>query len=128
MRVLLDTHLILWSSIMTARLSPSARRLIDDAGGGVFFSAASLWEIGIKAQLGRADFDVDARRLRKGLLDDNWVEVAVSSEHAVAVADLPPIHKDPFDRLLIAQARVEGLTLLTSDARVAQYPGDIRKV
>ena len=93
----------------------------------LFFSAASLWEIAIKSSLGRDDFVVDARLLRRGLLDNGYSELPVISEHAVAIDALPPIHKDPFARLLIAQSMIEGITLLTADETVARYPGPIRK-
>ena len=92
------------------------------------FSAASLWEVAIKSGLRRADFRADARLLRRGLLDNGYDELAITSEHAVAIANLPSIHKDPFDRLLIAQSAVEGILLLTADPIVAQYPGPVRKV
>lgn len=127
MTLLVDTHLLLWAAGQSARLPATARRLLEEAGQP-WFSAASLWEIAIKQLLGRADFDVDPRRLRRGLLDNGWRELAVSSEHAVATRDLPPIHEDPFDRMLLAQAQVEGLVLLTSDETVARYPGPVRKV
>jgi len=94
----------------------------------LFFSVASLWEIVIKCGLGRADFQVDPRLLRRGLLDNGYNELPILSEHVVTVGVLPPLHKDPFDRLLIAQAMVEGITLLTSDARAAEYPGSVRRV
>ena len=103
-----------------------ARTLLEDEDATPFFSAASLWEVAIKNGLGRADFSVDPRVLRRGLLENGYVEMAVTGAHAVAVDLLPPIHRDPFDRLLIAQARVEGLTLLTADRIVACYPGPIR--
>ena len=105
-----------------------ARRAIDDARNQLMFSAASLWEIAIKSGLGRADFRADARLLRRGLLDNGYDELAITSEHAVAIVNLPPIHKDPFDRLLVAQSAVEGILLLTADPIVAQYTGPIRKV
>jgi len=92
------------------------------------FGAASVWEIAIKHGLGREDFQVDVRLLRRGLLDNGYGELPVGSEPAVALDGLPPLHKDPFDRLLLAQALVEGVTLLTSDAVAAQYPGPVRKV
>jgi PIN domain nuclease of toxin-antitoxin system len=92
------------------------------------FGAASVWEIAIKHELGREDFQVDVRLLRRGLLDNGYGELPVGSEPAVALDGLPPLHKDPFDRLLLAQALVEGVTLLTSDAVAAQYPGPVRKV
>lgn len=105
-----------------------ARTLLERADQQRWFSAASLWEIAIKSALGRADFVVEPRRLRRGLLDNGWQELAVSGEHAAATLDLPPLHSDPFDRLLLAQAHVEGLTLLTADRMVAQYPVNVRKV
>ena len=92
------------------------------------FSAASLWEVSLKRGLGRSDFQVDARLLRRGLLDNGYVELPIMSDHVVATESLPPIHKDPFDRVLVAQATIEGITLLTSDSVVAQYPGPIRAV
>lgn len=91
------------------------------------FSAASVWEVAIKSALGRDDFSVDPRVLRRALLDNGYVELAISGAHAAAVLDLPPIHRDPFDRLLVAQAQVEGIALLTADATVARYPGPIRR-
>lgn len=128
MKFLLDTHLLLWTAGDPKRLSAKARKLINEPTSELFFSAASLWEIAIKRGLGRDDFKVDARLLRRGLLDNGYREIPIGSEHAVAIDSLPPIHKDPFDRMLIAQAMVEGLTLLTSDAVVAQYPGAVRRV
>ena len=92
------------------------------------FSAASLWEIAIKSQLGRDDFRVDARLLRRGLLDNGYGELAIRSEHAVAIDALPPIHKDPFDRMLVAQSMVEGITLLTNDPLVARYAAPVQRV
>jgi PIN domain nuclease of toxin-antitoxin system len=113
---------------MPERLSPTARTLLDDAENALFFSAASLWEIAIKRGLGRSDFQVDARVLRRGLIDNGYQELAISSDHAVFIDSLPNLHKDPFDRILVAQASVEGITLLTADALVAQYPGPVRQV
>jgi PIN domain nuclease of toxin-antitoxin system len=128
MKLLLDTHLLLWAAGQPERLSKEARDLIDSSDNELFFSAASLWEIVIKNGLGRPDFKVDARLLRRGLLDNGYSELPIGSEHAVALESLPPIHKDPFDRILVAQAQVEGITLLTMDASVAQYPGPVRSV
>ena len=82
----------------------------------------------MKRGLGPDDFNVDARLLRRGLLDNGYVELAVASEHVVAIESLPCLHKDPFDRILIAQAQVEGITLLTADPMVARYPGPVRWV
>ncbi len=128
MMLLLDTHLLLWASGQPERLSVEARGLLEDANNEPVFSAASLWEIAIKRGLGREDFRVEPRLLRRGLLDNGYRELAVTSEHAVAVESLPPLHKDPFDRMLLAQALTEGITLLTADALVAQYPGPVRRV
>ncbi len=85
-------------------------------------------EVAIKSGLGRRDFLADARLLRRGLIDNGYDELAITGEHAVATASLPPIHKDPFDRILVAQSAVEGILLLTVDPIVARYPGPVRKV
>ena len=128
MKLLLDTHLLLWAAGDPNRLSADARAFLDAPENKVFFSAASLWEIAIKRGLGRDDFQVDARLLRRGLLDNGYSELPIGSEHAVAIDNLPSIHKDPFDRILVAQATIEGILLLTTDTLVAQYPGPVRKV
>ena len=127
MKLLLDTHILLWAAGRPEKLSRKARRLLDDPDNALIFSAVSLWEIVIKQGLGRDDFDVNARQLRRGLLDNEYRELAVTSAHALAIEDLPPLHKDPFDRMLLAQSRVEGFTLLTADAQILQYPGLIQK-
>ncbi|HHR5538610.1 TPA: type II toxin-antitoxin system VapC family toxin [Klebsiella quasipneumoniae] len=128
MKFLLDTHVLLWAAGMPEKLSPSTTLLLSSPENELFFSVASLWEIAIKRGLGRDDFQVDARLLRRGLLDNGYSELPITSEHAVAIDSLPPIHKDPFDRMLVAQATVEGITLLTADAFVVQYPGPIQKI
>lgn len=128
MKLLLDTHLLLWSAGEPGRLTLAARRLIEDPANEPWFSAVSLWEIAIKRGLGRADFKADPRILRRGLLDNGYGELPMNSEHAVAIEGLAPLHKDPFDRILIAQATVEGILLLTADSQVSQYPGPIRLV
>ncbi len=128
MKFLLDTHLLLWAAGPLARLSSQARQLIDDPDNELLFSAASLWEIAIKSALRRPNFRVDAPLLRRNLLNNGYRELAVTGEHAVAVASLPPLHKDPFDRILVAQSVVEGITLLTTDPLVAQYPGPVQLV
>ena len=109
-------------------MSAVARPLLEDLSNELLFSAASLWEIAIKRGLGRSDFQVDARVLRRGLLDNGYQELAITAEHAVSIDSLPLIHKDPFDRILVAQATVEGITLLTVDSLVAKYPGPVRRV
>jgi PIN domain nuclease of toxin-antitoxin system len=128
MKLLLDTHLLLWAAGEPKRLSKQARTLIDNPENELLFSAASLWEVAIKRGLGREDFEVDARLLRRGLLDNGYSELPIISDHVVATESLPPIHKDPFDRVLVAQATVEGVTLLTIDSLVARYPGPIKTV
>lgn len=128
MKLLLDTHLLLWAAGEPDRLPIAARELMEDADNELLFSAASVWEVAIKRGLNRADFRADARLLRRGLLDNGYVELPIASEHAVAIDSLPSIHRDPFDRILVAQATVEGITLLTVDPQVAQYPGPVRRV
>jgi PIN domain nuclease of toxin-antitoxin system len=128
MKLLLDTHLLLWAAQGIEHLPLDAQKLMSEPENELFFSVASLWEIVIKCGLGREDFKVDPRVLRRSLLDNGYYELPILSEHAVAIGTLPPIHKDPFDRLLIAQAIVEGITLLTADIRVAKYPGPIKRV
>lgn len=128
MKLLIDTHLLLWAAEGFERLPTRAQTLMSVPENELFFSAASLWEIVIKSSLNRKDFKVDPRLLRRGLLDNGYSELPVLSEHAVAVGCLPPIHKDPFDRLLIAQAIVEGITLLTADAHLTKYSGPVQYV
>jgi PIN domain nuclease of toxin-antitoxin system len=128
MKLLLDTHLLLWAAGKPRLLSKQARNLIDNPANEILFSAASLWEVAIKRGLGRDDFKVDPRLLRRGLLDNGYSELPISSDHVVAIDSLPLIHRDPFDRILVAQATVEGVTLLTIDSLVSQYPGPIRAV
>lgn len=128
MNLLLDTQILLWTVREPSRLSPTARALIADAANALFFSAASIWEIAIKHGRGRENFRFDPLEMRIGLLDRGYEEIAVTGEHAVVVATLPPIHKDPFDRLLVAQALIDGLTLLTADRTLARYPGPIQRI
>jgi len=128
MKLLLDTHLLLWAAGEPDRLSAEARSLIDNPKNELLFSAASLWEVAIKRGLGRHDFKVDARLLRRGLLDNGYSELPIISDHVVAIESLPTLHKDPFDRVLVAQATLEGVTLITIDSMLAQYPGPIRTV
>lgn len=128
MNLLLDTHLLLWAAGAPERLSKKARGLLLDPSNQLMFSSASLWEIGIKRSLGRSDFVVDARRLWRLLLVHGYKEIAVGSEHAIIASELPAHHKDPFDRILVAQARVEGVTLLTADKQVAKYGQPVMRV
>ena len=128
MSVLLDTHLLLWVAGEPDRLPDQVCSLIEDPATEVLFSAASLWEIAIKSGLGRPDLTVDPRVLRRGLLENGHTELPVTGAHAVAVDLLPPIHRDPFDRMLVAQARLEGVTLLTADTTVGLYQGPIEVI
>ena len=128
MKLLLDTHLLLWAAGDPDRLSPIALALINDPQNELLFSSASLWEVAIKRGLRRDVFLLDPRLLRRALLDNGYNELPITSDHAVAIDGLPPIHKDPFDRILVAQARVEGLQLLTVDRQVAGYGAGVRRV
>ncbi len=128
MKLLLDTHILLWAAQGVEHLPLDAQTLMNESENELLFSVASLWEIVIKCGLGREDFKVDSRLLRRGLLDNDYRELPILSEHAVAIDALPPIHKDPFDRMLLAQATVEGITLLTADAQLAKYPGPVQRV
>jgi PIN domain nuclease of toxin-antitoxin system len=127
-KLLLDTHLLLWAASAPDRLSMRAVSMIEDTGNELMFSPVSIWEVAIKRSLDRDDFRADPRLLRRGLVDNQYQELAVTSTHAIEVDSLPPIHKDPFDRFLIAQAIAEGITLVTVDEVVAQYPAAILKV
>jgi PIN domain nuclease of toxin-antitoxin system len=127
-KLLLDTHYLLWAANEPARLPKTVRALIDDEENELFFSAASVWEVAIKNSRGKRNFQADASVLRRALLDNGYSELPVTSEHAIALERLPAIHKDPFDRMLVAQAEYEGVTLLTNDRKVAEYPGPIRKL
>ena len=128
MTLLLDTQVLLWAVNQPDRLPAVARTLLTNPDNDLLFSPASLWEIAIKNTLGRSDFRVEPRILRRGLLDNGYTELPITGEHAVNIDSLPRLHKDPFDRILLAQAIVEGITLLTSDAQVARYGGPVRKV
>lgn len=128
MKLLLDTQLLLWAAGQPESLSRSALDLLEDEDNELLFSAASLWEIAVKKSLGRDDFQVEPRVLRRSLLDNGYSELPITSDHAVNIDALPALHKDPFDRLLLAQALSEGITLLTADDQLARYSGPVRKV
>ncbi|KAB0680112.1 type II toxin-antitoxin system VapC family toxin [Aureimonas leprariae] len=125
---LVDTHLLVWAADETERLSKTAAAILSDPASDLAFSVVALWELVIKTGLGRSVIRGDIVALRRQLLARRYRELQVTADHAFAVAALPPLHGDPFDRLMIAQARAEGLTLLTSDAVVARYPGMIERV
>jgi PIN domain nuclease of toxin-antitoxin system len=123
-RLLLDTHVALWAISGDRRLSKRARAAILDPGAEVFVSAVSLWEIAIKHALGRTGpnaMPVSASQASIWFAESGFGELAVTGAHAVAVERLPPLHSDPFDRLLVAQAIAEPMRLLTHDATLARY-------
>lgn len=128
MRLLLDTQILLWGAVEPERLPRAAISLIEDPQNGITFSALSLWEIAIKSARRRRDFDIDIVWFRRSLFENGYVELPLTGAHAARLANLPPIHRDPFDRMLIVQAAVEGLMLVTSDPTIAKYPGPIRLV
>lgn len=128
MKLLLDTQVLLWAAGQPGRLRQEARELLEEPRNELHFSAASLWEIAIKRGLGRPHFLVEPRVMRRGLLDNGYVELPITSLHAVAIDGLPALHRDPFDRILLAQAHSEGITLLTADEQLARYPGPVRRV
>jgi len=133
MKLLLDTHLLVWTAglaraIPSRSISAKGLALINNADNQLHFSPVSVWEVAIKNAQGRAEFQVDPHLFRRALLDNGYIELAISSEHTAAVGNLPGHHKDPFDRLLIAQATVDGMMLLTNDEAMARYPGPIQKV
>src|SRR5258708_8106290 len=104
MKLLLDTHLLLWAAGEPRRLSKEARTLIDNPDNELLFSAASLWEVAIKRGLGRRDFKVDPRLLRRGLLDNGYSELPITSDHVLPTETLPPLHNDPFPTLLLTHS------------------------
>ena len=121
MRLLLDTHLLVWAMGSPERLPAGLAPMLEDPGQVPVFSVASLWELVIKQALGRPDFSVQPALLRRALLDEGWQELPIEAHHALAVAALPPLHRDPFDRLLIAQAFTEPMRLVIADRMVARY-------
>ena len=126
MRLLLDTHLLVWAMGDPERLPAGCAAMLEDPSNSLVFSVASLWELVIKQALGRPDFNLEPSLLRQALLGGGWQELPIEASHALAVSQLPPLHRDPFDRLLLAQAQVEGLLLLTADSQLSLYPGPIR--
>ena len=128
MNLLLDTHLLIWAASTPEQLSSEALSLLQNAKYQLYFSAVNLWEITIKHGLGRQDFRVDPSLLHRGLIENGYTELVVKSFHCIALEQLPAIHKDPFDRMLVAQAVSEGMLLLTSDSVVAKYSGPIKLV
>lgn len=124
--LLVDTHLLLWWASMPEQLPAAARRSLESVEPSPLFSVVSLWEVAIKASLGRADFQVNPLALRLGLLQEGFRELPIEVDHVLAVQQLPWIHRDPFDRLLVAQAIREGLSLLTADRTLLGYGEAVR--
>ena len=123
MKLLIDTHILLWSA--SGELPPDAARYILNMENTLFFSPASIWEVVIKRGLGREDFVVDPASLYSGLLGAGYHELPITARHTLLMSNLPPLHKDPFDRILLAQSAFEGIPLLTSDSVLSQYPGSL---
>ena len=128
MRFLLDTQVLLWMARDDDVFAPDLRAALADPENELSFSVAGIWEIAIKQGLARADFRWDARAVREVLLSRRFIEMPVTGAHAMAVVQLPRIHKDPFDRILVAQAIVEAVTLVTADSTLAKYPCPVRVV
>ncbi|NEV64619.1 type II toxin-antitoxin system VapC family toxin [Thiorhodococcus minor] len=120
MRVLTDTHILLWALLQPERLDEACREALESPEHRVFFSAVNIWEIAMKRTLDRPDFDVDPEAVHRAALETGFHELPMSALHAAAVRDLPAHHRDPFDRLLIAQARTE--LLMTDDPLIGRYP------
>ena len=121
MNYLLDTHLLLWTAARSPKLPARAAELIAAKENALWMSAVSLWEVAIKRSLDRSDFRYQVGQLRAGFLANGYSELQMEGRHTLFVSSLPPIHSDPFDRLLIAQAIAEGMTFLTADSTVARY-------
>jgi PIN domain nuclease of toxin-antitoxin system len=128
LRVLLDTHLLLWTVASSRRLPKAARSIILDAANELFYSAASVWEVAIKSALRRADFKADPAALVRALAQSGFSELPVTAAHATRVAAMRAIHRDPFDRLLVAQSLAEPMTLLTNDAALVRYGPSVQLV
>ena len=128
MQLLLDTHLLLWAVVEPERLDVALVVMLEDPLNTPVFSVVSLWELVIKRGLDRPDFQMEPSLLRQALLEAGWRELPVEAHHALAVGQLPPLHRDPFDRLLLAQAQADGLLLITADRQLAQYPGPVRRM
>ncbi len=128
MRVLLDTHLLIWLSAASDRLPKIVRQTVENSDNKLFFSAASIWELSIKESTGKARLELPPALLHRQLLANDFQEISVTAVHGLGVLSLTPIHKDPFDRILIAQAIAENMVLMTSDETIARYEGPIRLV
>jgi PIN domain nuclease of toxin-antitoxin system len=126
-RLLADTQLLVWLADRAEQLPVPVAAILRDGTNELFFSLVSIWETSIKFALGRPDFTIHPSQLREGLLNFGFAELAITTQHVIAVAQLPHIHRDPFDRLLVAQAETEGLTLMTTDKTLAKYGPHVRR-
>lgn len=128
MNLLLDTHVALWAITDSPKLPKKARELIESSKSSVWISAATVWEIAIKHSLGRGDMPVSSQDALRYFRDSGYSLLPVEPEHAAAVEDLPTHHADPFDRILVAQAIVEPMRLITHNAMVARYSNTIIEI
>lgn len=122
MNYLLDTHIVLWLAREPNKLSKQIIEILENLDNQIYFSSINLWEIALKNSLGKSGFQYDVVKLKILLLENGFLELPVTSNHAPAIATLPFIHKDPFDRMLIAQAMTENICLITDDDKILQYP------
>lgn len=122
MKLLLDTHVLLWFFIFPEKLSLKARSAVEDSRNELFFSPVSLFEISVKRMKDNPEFQVDVDWLHREIVTHGFTELPLLTAHSLRVLQLPSVHKDPFDRLLLAQALVENLLLLTADSLLLQYP------
>jgi len=123
---LLDTHILIWAAISPDKISSELASLLSDPSNHLYFSSASIWEISIKESLGKRDFHVSSNKLHDGLVENGYKEIKVSALHAMGVIKLPFIHRDPFDRILVATAIWENMPLLTNDSTLSPYHSLVR--
>jgi PIN domain nuclease of toxin-antitoxin system len=128
MRILVDTHVLIWALSEPTRLGEQTRRDLSDSRNVILFSAASIWEIAIKAALRRSDFMVDADEMIDEAISLGFQELSISSRVAARVKDMPMVHQDPFDRILLAQAMAEPAILLTADSKLQPYSDLVRLI
>ena len=126
MNFLLDTHILIWAAISPHKISSELASLLSDSGNHLYFSSASIWEISIKESLGKKDFKVSSEKLHGGLIENGFKEIKVSALHAMEVIKLPFIHRNPFDRILVATAIWENMPLLTNDSTLSPYHSLVR--
>ena len=126
MNFLLDTHILIWAAISHLKISPELASLLSDTNNHLYFSSASIWEISIKESLEKSDFKVSSKKLYDGLIENGYKEIKVSALHAMEVIKLPFIHRDPFDRILVATAIWENMSMLTNDSKLSPYHSLVR--